>query len=80
MVAAFSCNDFGLYNSFVVTYQKALQDSDKALEAYFLRRNAGTGVADYHSFKTNWPIPIRCAVRTMPRSFAAVPCGCSVRR
>jgi len=52
MVAAFSCNDFGLYNSFVVTYQKALQDSDKALEAYFLRRNADTGAADYHSFKT----------------------------
>jgi hypothetical protein len=52
MVAAFSCNDFGLYNSFVVTYQKALQDSDKALEAYFMRRNADTGAADYHSFKT----------------------------
>ena len=52
MVAAFSCNDFGLYNSFVVTYQKALQDSDRALQEFFLRRNADTGAADYHTFKT----------------------------
>ena len=52
MVAAFSCNDFGLYNSFVVTYQKALQDSDHALQEFFLRRNADTGAADYHTFKT----------------------------
>jgi hypothetical protein len=52
MVAAFSCNDFGLYNSFVITYQKALQDSDRALQDFFLRLNADTGAADYHSFKT----------------------------
>jgi hypothetical protein len=52
MVAAFSCNDFGLYNSFVITYQKSLQDSDQTLQDFFLRLNADTGAADYHSFKT----------------------------
>ena len=52
MVAAFTCNDFGLYNTFVITYQKDLQDSDQALQAFFLRLNAATGAAEYHTFKT----------------------------
>jgi hypothetical protein len=52
MVAAFTCNDFGLYNSFVIGYQKPLQDSDQALQAFFLRLNPATGAAEYHTFKT----------------------------
>jgi len=52
MVAAFACNQSGLYNSFVVAYQKDLQDSDRALQAFFLRLNEATGAADYHTFKT----------------------------
>jgi hypothetical protein len=52
MVAAFTCKHFGLYNSFVVTYQADLQNSDRTLQDFFLRLNAGTGTADYHTFKT----------------------------
>jgi hypothetical protein len=52
MVAAFACNQSGLYNSFVVAYQKDLQASDEALQDFFLRLNQATGAADYHTFKT----------------------------
>src|SRR5258707_870295 len=52
MVAALSCGAADLYNSFVGTYRSDLQKSDAALEAYFLRRDVGNGVADYHAFKT----------------------------
>jgi hypothetical protein len=52
MVAAFTCKDFGLYNSFVVTYQADLQSSDRTLQDFFLRLNPATGAADYHTFKT----------------------------
>ncbi|HXJ00574.1 MAG TPA: hypothetical protein VNH44_05080 [Micropepsaceae bacterium] len=52
MVAAFACNQSGLYNSFVVTYQKDLQNSDQTLQDFFLRLNEKTGAADYHTFKT----------------------------
>lgn len=52
MVAALSCGTADLYNSFVGAYRSDLQKSDEALEAYFLRRDAGNGVADYHAFKT----------------------------
>jgi hypothetical protein len=52
MVAAFTCKDDGLYNSFVITYQGDLQRSDRALLDFFLRVNTVTGTADYHSFKT----------------------------
>jgi len=52
MVAALSCDSAQLYNNFVKTYQKQLQDSDKALQAYFKRMNAQTGTADYHAYKT----------------------------
>lgn len=52
MVAALSCNAAPLYNDFVRTYQKELQDSDKTLEAYFRRLNGQTGTSDYHAYKT----------------------------
>jgi hypothetical protein len=52
MVAAFSCHAIERYNNFVITYQKDLQASDRALQNFFRRLNGQTGVADYHSFKT----------------------------
>lgn len=52
MVAALSCGTADLYNSFVGAYRGDLQKSDGALQAYFLRRDALTGLADYHAFKT----------------------------
>ena len=52
MVAALSCGTADLYNDFVRAYRGDLQKSDEALEAYFLRRDASNGRADYHAFKT----------------------------
>jgi len=52
MVGALSCGTADLYNNFVRAYRGDLQKSDEALQAYFLRRDARTGVADYHAFKT----------------------------
>ena len=52
MVAALSCDQAGLYNSFVLAYQKDLLASDSALLEYFLRVNAVSGTADYHRYKT----------------------------
>jgi hypothetical protein len=52
MVAAFSCHATDSYNKFVLTYQKDLQASDRALQNFFQRSNAKSGTADYHSFKT----------------------------
>ena len=52
MVAALACNTADLYNNFVKAYRGDLQKSDGALQAYFLRRDARTGLADYNSFKT----------------------------
>lgn len=52
MVAALTCDTAELYNSFVKAYRGDLQKSDAALRAYFLRRDAVTGVADYNAFKT----------------------------
>src|SRR5258705_2297789 len=52
MVAALSCGTADLYNSFVRAYRGDLQKSDEALEAYFVRHDASTGLADYHTFKT----------------------------
>jgi hypothetical protein len=52
MVAALSCHAIERYNNFVISYQKDLQASDRALQNFFRRLNGQTGVADYHSFKT----------------------------
>src|SRR5258707_14764491 len=52
MVAALSCGTADLYNDFVRAYRGDLQKSDEALQVYFLRRDARTGVADYHASKT----------------------------
>ncbi len=52
MVAALSCDAAQLYNSFVSTYQKDLQASDRALQNFFRRMNGKTGTEDYHAFKT----------------------------
>ncbi len=52
MVAALSCDAAQLYNSFVSTYQKDLQASDRALQTFFRRLNGKTGTEDYHAFKT----------------------------
>jgi len=50
MVAALYCNDVGLYNRFVVSYQHELQDSDAALLSYFQHGHGGSSA--YHSYKT----------------------------
>jgi len=52
MVAALTCNDVSLYNSFVTTYQKDLVESDQALQAFFDRFGNTEGKPAYHSFKT----------------------------
>lgn len=52
MVAALYCSDVGLYNRFVISYQKELQDSDATLLAYFQRTGKG-GAKDYHAYKTS---------------------------
>src|SRR5262245_57148528 len=52
MVAALTCDDVSLYNNFVTSYQKELQDSDAALLAFFDRFGEEDGAPAYHSFKT----------------------------
>jgi len=52
MVAALSCDAAQLYNSFVSTYQKDLQASDRSLQSFFRRLNGKSGTEDYHAFKT----------------------------
>ena len=52
MVAALTCDDVTLYNSFVTTYQKDLVASDEALQAFFDRFGSEEGTPAYHSFKT----------------------------
>jgi len=50
MVAALYCNDVGLYNRFVVSFQRELQESDSALLSFFQRGHGGSSA--YHSYKT----------------------------
>lgn len=50
MVAALYCNDVGLYNRFVVSYQHELQDEDATLLTYFQHGHGGSSA--YHSYKT----------------------------
>lgn len=52
MVAALTCDDVSLYNSFVTAYQKDLVASDQALQAFFDRFGSEEGTPAYHSFKT----------------------------
>jgi len=52
MVAAFICGDgdTALYNRFVLTYRKDLQESDFALQSFFARMNQADG--NYDTYKT----------------------------
>jgi hypothetical protein len=52
MVAALSCDAAKLYNSFVSTYQKDLQASDRDLQNFFRRLHGKSGTEEYHAFKT----------------------------
>ena len=52
MVAALTCNDVSLYNSFVITYQDDLVQSDAALQAFFDQFGNVEGGPTYHAFKT----------------------------
>ena len=52
MVAALTCNDISLYNSFVITYQDDLVQSDTALQAFFDQFGNADGGPTYHAFKT----------------------------
>ena len=52
MVAALSCDAAKLYNSFVSTYQRDLQSSDRELQNFFRRLHGKNGTEEYHSFKT----------------------------
>lgn len=53
MVAAFTCgdNDTDLYNTFVLTYRRDLQESDVALQAFFTRMNHASGATDTYKTK-----------------------------
>lgn len=54
MVAALYCSDVGLYNRFVISFRKELQDSDATLMRYFQRAGGGkAGEKDYHAYKTS---------------------------
>lgn len=52
MVAAFMCRDVDAYNAFVLSHQSALQESDRALMAYFERTSPGSAFDAYNFFKT----------------------------
>ncbi len=52
MVAALSCNATPRYNQFVITFQGALQASDRALRGFFQRTAGRGGAAAYNAFKT----------------------------
>jgi hypothetical protein len=52
MVAALTCDDVSLYNSFVITYQQDLVSSDETLQAFFNRFGEEDGSSAYHAFKT----------------------------
>lgn len=51
MVAALYCNDVALYNKFVVSYRRELQNSDAALLSFFVHGHGGSTA--YHAYKTN---------------------------
>jgi hypothetical protein len=51
MVAALYCSDVGLYNRFVISYQKELQASDATLLSYFQRTRGAAKY--YHAYKTS---------------------------
>jgi hypothetical protein len=52
MVSALACNETASYNEFVLGHQGELQKSDQALQSFFTRQNAETGIDDYHGYKT----------------------------
>jgi hypothetical protein len=52
MVAALACHDAADYNRFVVSHQRELQDSDRALMRFFVRQDAQKGTDDYNTYKT----------------------------
>jgi hypothetical protein len=52
MVAALSCHAVDNYNQFVLSHQADLIDSDNRLKTFFVRRDARSGEASYHTFKT----------------------------
>ena len=76
MVAAFVCNDSGLYNSFVIAYQKDLQNSDQTLLDFFQRLNRVTGPPTTTRSRRNLRIPIRFAAPATRKPIAWPPCGC----
>ena len=52
MVAALTCHQVAAYNDFVLSHRSELQESDRNLHRYFMRRDAARGDADYNAFKT----------------------------
>ena len=50
--ALHGCHSLLRYRRPLQRFRSDLQKSDAALEAYFLRRDAANGLADYHAFKT----------------------------
>jgi hypothetical protein len=52
MVAAFLCHDIAAYNDFVLSHQAALQESDRALMAYFERQSPVAAFDAYNLYKT----------------------------
>jgi hypothetical protein len=71
MVAALTCDDVSLYNSFVITYQKDLVASDEALQAFFDRFGSEEGAPAYHSFKTKMANLYSARSATDKRRFCA---------
>jgi len=52
MVAALACHAVADYNDFVLSHRAALQESDKALMAFFESANPRSGFDDYNLYKT----------------------------
>jgi len=52
VVVALSCHDAGDYNRFVISHQRELQESDRALMDFFLRQDAVKGSDNYNAYKT----------------------------
>ena len=52
MVAALTCHDADDYNGFVISHQRALQESDQALLHFFVTQDDRDGTANYSSYKT----------------------------
>ena len=52
MVAALTCRNVDDYNNFVISHQRALQESDQVLLHFFVAQDDRSGTANYSTYKT----------------------------